>query len=78
MSNNKKSSVEWLFEQIYNPSWKIMLGEKTLEILEQAKAQHKKETIDFALHCMMPKMNPDKATIEVVSDIYDEYFGGDQ
>ena len=44
---------------------------------EQAKAQHKKETIDFALHCMMPKLNPDKSTIEVVSDIYDEFFGGD-
>jgi hypothetical protein len=47
-----------------------------LKATEQAKAQHKKETIDFALHCMMPKLNPDKSTIEVVSDIYDEVFGG--
>jgi hypothetical protein len=84
MSNNKQSSVEWfsnqtyeLFEQYSEGNFdRITLNKLVLKATEQAKAQHKKETIDFALHCMMPKLNPDKSTIEVVSDIYDEVFGG--
>jgi len=74
MSNNKQSSVEWLFNKLLlmNPN---LLGFG--DYLEQAKAQHKKETIDFALHCMMPNLNPDKSTIEVVSNIYDEIYNNE-
>ena len=75
MSNNKQSSIEWLVSQLNKKGFAPVV---TDDEIEQAKAMHKKETIDFALHCMMPKMNPDKATIEVVSDIYDEFFGGDK
>lgn len=86
MSNNKQSSVEWLDDELASLNFDYLtdqIGNKKYNerhkvIIQQAKAQHKKETIDFALHCMMPKLNPDKSTIEVVSDIYDEVFGGDQ
>jgi len=46
MSNNKQSSIEWLFEQVCNLDWKNIQGEKKLEILEQAKAMHKQEIED--------------------------------
>lgn len=46
MSNNKQSSVEWLFEQVCNLDWKNIHGEKKLEILEQSKAMHKNEIGD--------------------------------
>lgn len=85
MSNNKQSSIDYIFRQLAIVS---IIGDKNieplarikynLEVIDKYKQLHKKETIDFALHCMMPKMNPDKSTIEVVSDIYDEVFGGDQ
>lgn len=82
MSNNKQSSVEWYAneeDKLFTSYQKgLMSTAKYIlfkyKLLEQAKAQHKKETIDFALHCMMPNMEPDKSTIEVVSDIYDKYL----
>ena len=68
MSNNKQSSIDFLIKQ--KAKWGLLINDD----LRQAKAMHKKETIDFALLCMMPNMEPDKSTIEVVSDIYDEVF----
>lgn len=72
MSNNNQSSVRWLIEQVINNNG---VNKSTFE---QAKSQHKKEIIDFALHCMMPNLNPDKSTIATISDIYNEFFGGDE
>lgn len=86
--SNIKSSVENFWKQLEEKGYASQETEgvntinisidvnEYLALKQQAKAQHKKETIDFALHCMMPKLNPDKSTIEVVSDIYDEVFGG--
>ena len=68
MNNNKQSSVEWLIEQVINNNG---VNKSTFE---QAKAMHRKETIDFAVHCMMPNLKPSKATIHTISDIYDDLF----
>lgn len=82
MSNNKQSSVEWLDDELASLNFDYLtdqIGNKEYNkrhkvIIQQAKQQHKKETIDFALHCMMPKINPNKVTIATISDIYDEIF----
>ena len=82
MSNNKQSSVELyrcriiqltadgLTKRITGGQWDLL----ERKAYEQAKAMHKKESIVFALLCMMPNMEPDKSTIATISNIYDEYF----
>lgn len=78
MSNNKQISVEWLVNSLIKLGYLHSNGFgqslKVTEVIKQAKQQHKKESIVFALLCMMPNMEPDKSTIEVVSDIYDKVF----
>lgn len=76
MTENKQSSVYYLieeYEKTFGRNIDLIMSYANIK----AKQQHKKESIVFALLCMMPNMEPDKSTIEVVSDIYDEYFGGD-
>lgn len=48
-----------------------------LTLKKQAKSQHKKETVDFVLLCMMPRMKPSEVTIATISDIYDEIFNNE-
>ena len=43
MSNNKKSSVEWLYEKLLHCELNILEWQKHLE---QAKAMHKEEIIE--------------------------------
>ena len=43
MSNNKQSSVEWLMDKLFDPSY---MQREQLEWFEQAKEMHKKEIID--------------------------------
>ena len=54
MNNNKQSSVEWLIEQLQkSKDWYRVLNEVSqmgsvrIEIIEQAKAMHKKEMEHF-------------------------------
>ena len=63
MSNNKQSSVEWLYNKMYEHR-----GNITIEEFEQAKAMHKEEMIDFAMKFMMQ----DRPIIS----FYNETFGG--
>ena len=65
MSNNKQSSVDWLIEQFYANEGMI-----TTKQLEQAKAMHKEEMIDFAMKFMMQ----DRPIIS----FYNETFGGNK
>lgn len=62
MSNNKQSSVEWLFEEQFNSFEKFNNGEfsfseymaHNLTLREQAKAMHKEEIIDsFGVGCQV-------------------------
>lgn len=69
MSNNKQSSVEWLAERIKKD---YLYGFVPLEVLlEQAKAMHEAEMVQFALffsHAQVSRTN--------VIDEYKETFGG--
>ena len=61
MSNNKQSSsIDWLISQLQkSKDWHRVLNEISqmssarVDILEQAKANHKEEMIDFAMKFMM-------------------------
>ena len=77
MSNNKQSSVEWFWLNLTDD----LIGDlppknivKIYKLKEQAKAMHKKETIDFSLHCIMQNLIPSKAKINTISYIYDDLF----
>jgi len=51
MSNNKQSSVEWLWDKFVNKPLKIS---DLVKLLEQAKAMHKEEVIDsFGVGCQV-------------------------
>jgi hypothetical protein len=70
MSNNKQSSLDWLLSNISskidNEYW---CNQKEItEFVEQAKAMHKEEIIDFAMKFMMQ----DRPIIS----FYNEIFGG--
>jgi len=61
MSNNKQSSVEWLNDELASLNFDYLTGqidnkeynERHKEIIEQAKAMHKEEMVDFAMKFMM-------------------------
>jgi hypothetical protein len=69
MSNNKQSSVEWLMNKLFDPSY---MQKEQLEWFEQAKAMHKDEIenalIDGAIN---------ERVIEYrIPHYYNETFGG--
>ena len=67
MSNNKQSSVEWLWDKLVNKPLKIS---DLVKLLEQAKAMHKEEMIEFCYswsHERADKIDIDKD--------YNETFG---
>jgi hypothetical protein len=61
MSNYKQSSVEWLNDELASLNFDYLTGqidnkeynERHKEIIEQAKAMHKEEMVDFAMKFMM-------------------------
>ena len=65
MSNNKQSSVEWLVEQLFESGVDTT---RFIPQIQQAKAMHKEEIIDFAMKFMMQ----DRPIIS----FYNETFGG--
>ena len=75
MSDNKQSSVEWLWNEVGNIlpfSVDSATAIKLYNALQQAKAMHKEETCDFALKHL-------KDTRDIfVTDSYDETFGGNK
>ena len=69
MNNNKQSSVEWLYNKMYEHR-----GNITIEEFEQAKAMEKKQCVDFALKCMLNRLEPHQSTREVVERLFDEDY----
>ena len=65
MSNDKQSSVEWLMDKLFDPSY---MQKEQLEWFEQAKAMHKQE-IEKAFKKGM-------VTNKTFEDYYNETFGG--
>jgi hypothetical protein len=51
--SNKQSSVEWLIEEIKKDTNIRLRGFDIDKAIEQAKAMHKEEMIDFAMKFMM-------------------------
>ena len=73
----KHSSIEWLISQLQkSKDWNRVLNEVSqmssarIDILEQAKAMHKEEMIDFAMKFMMQ----DRPIIS----FYNSTFGGEE
>ena len=64
MSNNKQSSVEWLFEQYK------LIGMLTTAQFEKAKAMHKEEIARAYQEGLIDSMN------HAPKDYYNETFGG--
>jgi hypothetical protein len=68
---NKQSSIDWLFEQVWiNPVSKLP------EILEQAKAMHKEEVINFSYKILNESNNILTGYVDE-EKIYEQTFGGD-
>jgi hypothetical protein len=76
MSNNKQSSVEWLFEQIARRQGSILqtipFYDDNQDLLQQAKAMHKEEIVDAT--CLNDYVNEDDR--EIGERYYNETFGG--
>ncbi len=77
MSNDKQSSVEWLMDKLFDPSY---MQKEQLEWFDQAKAMHKEEIIDaidfgnykgYEEHKRTCIYNEDK-------DYYDRLYGGNK
>lgn len=78
MSNNKQSSVEWLVEQLGNYNEEMIFLYQSE--IQEAKAMHKEESVDFALYAMMAESFNDlpEATKnqlrEAIEVKYKEYY----
>ena len=80
MSSNKQSSVEWLISQLQkSKDWHRVLNEVSqmssakVDIIEQAKAMHKEEVIDFAFG-----WSPERADRIDIEKDYNETYGGNE
>ena len=76
MTNNKQSSVEWLISQLkISTYWNSLISELELmecgeiDILEQAKAIHKEEMIDFAF-----SWSHEQVAKQAIENEYNETF----
>lgn len=86
MSNNKQSSLDFLLKEleeigvlnIKNCHWSDEVDVK--KAIEQAKAMHKEESVDFALYTMMAESFNDlpeatkKQLREAIEVKYKEYY----
>jgi Ni,Fe-hydrogenase I large subunit len=69
--NNKQSSVEWLMDKLFDPSY---MQKEQLEWFEQAKAMHKEEITHAYHHSWYFRDHP----YETAEKYYNETFGGDK
>ena len=75
MSNNKQSSVvDWIEHQINQQGITHFFSRK--EILQQAKAMHKEEMMDFAFQVGRGQDYDDEEVRELAKIVYNETFGG--
>jgi hypothetical protein len=63
--SNKRSSVEWLMDKLFDPSY---MQKEQLEWFEQAKEMHKEEIIDAYDYATMSRVYNDG------EDYYNETF----
>ena len=77
MSNNKKSSVEWLFEQIARRQGSILqtipFYDDNQDLLQQAKAMHKEQ---IAKAFEVGYVCGHRDNMESGTDFYTKEFGG--
>ena len=71
MSNKQQTAVEWLFDQMFDPTYRA--GEQ-VDLFEQAKAMEKERMIEFAqsyavIHCMGD-------ITKNADEYYNETYGG--
>ena len=68
MSNNKQSSVEWLFEQIARRQGSILqtipFYDDNQDLLQQAKAMHKEEQVNIFKHAQVLMVMDSSKTAE--------------
>jgi hypothetical protein len=69
MSNNKQSSVEWLYNKMYEHR-----GNITIEEFEQAKAMEKKQCVDFAEKAVRMVLDEDVQNPVSINQLYNETF----
>jgi len=72
---NKQTAVEWLFEQVCNLDWKNLIGEKKLEILEQAKEMEKEQMLD-SYNVDNTSYYPKTEREKQAEQYYNETYGG--
>jgi hypothetical protein len=70
MSNKKQSSVEWF------ASVTAQLGYVSMEILEQAKAMHRKEIEDAYVECYMNHVGNGESILREANSYYKNTYGG--
>jgi len=73
MSNKKKSSIDWLVEQLI-PNAMRMFDATTCNAIEQAKAMHREETEQFGAVCCLKTTQKNQWSLE---QLYNETFGGE-
>jgi hypothetical protein len=69
MSNNKQSSVDWLIDQVED-----FIGLIPKDIIEQARARHKQDTINSFCDGRLSVINRER---QIGSEYYVETFGGE-
>jgi len=67
----KQTAVEWLFEQVNDFDWKNLIGEKKIEIFEQAKQIEKEQQI--ALLKFSREMCTLDASIDYIINEFNKY-----
>ena len=85
MTNNKQqTAVEWLISQLQkSKDWHRVLNDISqmstakIDILEQAKAMHKEEMVEFSQEVFRNRYNQVYQSLgNIADDIYNETFGG--
>ena len=78
MSNNKQSSVEWLVKELNQKIDFIPMNkwDEIKEVIEQAKAMHKEEIIEFAINFTYGTKRVGESIKKDFIKLYNETFGG--
>ena len=71
MSDNKQSSIDWLEQEFVKLEATVGVHSVMYELIEQAKAMHKEQTIKFA-------EDWEKSNLDCKEDLYNETFNADE
>jgi hypothetical protein len=86
MSNNKKSSIEWLDDKLASLNFDYLTGqidnkeynERHKAIMEQAKAMHKEEMVDFGNDLIAQNDINYIGMPNLAEQYYNQTFGGEK